>query len=263
MLEIRDVASSNLPDAARLCLAGKTLDDRPRAFTKDVERESMRCKLSLLAARLGAGAMAHAAYRDGLLVGYVEHHAIETSLAPLVGEGCRVIHCVRVPETPERAEVEPALVEHAMKQFPASRGLAVLAREKSWTPCGFEEIAREASEIQAVERALWWRPIAGGAPPVFAKIQRKFARIDGKVRVDLFASDRCPWDRFVFDMVRGVASRMKNEAVVFETDCNQRANVLAAGVACGVAIDGEFQPWVRPHRLPDERMIRRRIEDAE
>ena len=35
MLEIKDITSSNLPDAARLCLAGKSLTDRPRAFTRD------------------------------------------------------------------------------------------------------------------------------------------------------------------------------------------------------------------------------------
>ena len=44
MLEIRDITASNLPDAARLCLAGKTLSDRPRAFTKSVEVDSTRCK---------------------------------------------------------------------------------------------------------------------------------------------------------------------------------------------------------------------------
>ena len=262
MLEIRDITSSNLPDAARLCLAGKTLSDRPRAFTRDVELDSTRCKLSLLRGQMSAGAKAHAAYRDGMLVGYVEYHPIERALSPIDGEACHAVQCVRVPEEQERAEVEHALVEHAAKEVPASRGLAVVAREKDWTSCGFHELAREASEVQGCERVLWWRQLAPGAPPTLAQIDRRLPKIPGKVRVDVFHADRCPWDRYVFDLVRGVCDRMKGDVVVYETDCNKRKNVLAAGVSCGIAVNGEFQPWVRPYRLPDEPLIRRTIEEA-
>jgi hypothetical protein len=109
---------------------------------------------------------------------------------------------------------------------------------------------------------LWWRQIGPGDPPRFAAVDRKLPRIPGKSRVDLFASDRCPWDRYVFDMVRGICDRMKNDVVVYETDCNKRRNVLRSGVSCAIAVNGLFQPWVRPHRLPDEHMIRRVLEDS-
>jgi hypothetical protein len=262
MLEIREITSSNLPDAARLCLAGKSLSDRPRAFTRDVELDSTRCKLSLLREQMTHGATAHAAYRDGMLVGYLELHAIEHALAPLEGAACHVVHCLRVPEQLERDEVEVALVEHAAARLPASRGLAVLAHGKDWAPLGFQEAARESSEIAGQERALWWRPIDGGESPTLAPIDRRLPKTPGKVRIDLLHADRCPWDRYVFDMVRGVCERMRGQIVLYETDCNKRRNVLATGVACGIAVDGQFQPWVRPHRLPDERMVRRAVELA-
>ena len=57
-------------------------------------------------------------------------------------------------------------------------------------------------------------------------------------------------------------ARMKGEVVLYETDCNKRRNVLRAGVACGIAVNGQFQAWVRPYRLPDEHMIRRTLDDA-
>lgn len=262
MLEIRDITSSNLPDAARLCVAGKSLSDRPRAFTREVELDSTRCKLSLLREQMADGGKAHAAYRDGMLVGYLEYHPVEKALAPLEGENCHVIHCVRVPEVQERLEVEAALVEHAASLLSSSRGLAVIAREKDWTPCGFADAVHEASEVNGFERVLWWRQIGPGAPPRFAPVDRKLPRIPGKTRVDVFAADRCPWDRYVFDMVRGICDRMKGDVVVYETDCNKRRNVLRSGVSCGVAVNGLFQPWVRPHRLPDEHMIRKVLEDA-
>lgn len=263
MLEIRDITSANLPDAARLCLAGKTLSDRPRAFTREVEVDSTRCKLSLLREQMASGGKAFAAYRDGLLVGYLEIHPIESALEPVEGKGCHVVHCVRVPEEIEREEVERALVDHAAAKFPASQGLAVLAREKDWTKSGFEAAARDAAEVAGFERVLWWRPVAaGGAAPKLVPVDRKLPKIPGKARVDLFASDRCPWDRYVFDMIRGVCTRMKSDVVLYETDCTKRRNVLRAGVACGVAVNGAFQPWVRPYRLPDEHLIRRTLEDA-
>ena len=262
MLEIRDITSSNLPDAARLCLAGKTLTDRPRAFTKEVELDSTRCKLSMLTDQMRAGAKAHAAYRDGMLVGYLEYHPIEKALSPLDGEGSHVIHCVRVPEVPERDEVEKALADHAASQVPASRGLAVIARDKVWRGSGFEEIAREPSELQGFERVLWWRPIAGGAPPTMSQLDRRLPKIPGKVRIDIFYADRCPWDRYVFELVRGVCARMKDTVVMYETDCNKRKNVVRAGISVGIAVNGRFQPWVRPYRLPDEHSVRRTIEEA-
>jgi hypothetical protein len=41
-----------------------------------------------------------------------------------------------------------------------------------------------------------------------------------------------------------------------------RNNVLRGGVSCGIAVNGRFQAWVRPYRLPDEHIIRRTLDDA-
>lgn len=262
-LEIKPIGASNLPDAARLCLAGRSLSDRPPAFTREVELESTRCKLGYLRTATMKGSKALAAYQSGMLVGYVEAHPIEEALVPVEGKGCHVIGCLRVPETEERAEVEPAMVEALVKALPQSTGLAVLARDKDWAPLGFTEIFREPSEVESSERVLWWRAIAGGTPPTTARVDRRIPRIEGKVRVDLFTSHRCPWDQYVFDLVRHVCKSMKDaEVVVYETDCTRRREVLRSGVSAAIAINGRYQPWVRPHRLPDDHMIRREIERA-
>jgi hypothetical protein len=262
MFEIRDIGTANLPDAARLCLAGKSPGDRPRAFTKDVELDATRCKLSLLHERMARGARAFAAFREGLLAGYLEVHPVAAAPVPVAGENCHVLQCVRVPQTAERGETERALIDHAAGELAASGGLAVIAREKDWSACGFAVAARDGAEVPGHERVLWWRGLAGGKPPRLVPIDRHLAKIPGKVRVDLFVAERCPWDRYVFDLVRGVCGRMKNAVVVYETDCNDRRNVLRSGIACGIAVDGVFQPWVRPYRLPDEPGIRRTLEDA-
>ncbi len=262
MLEVRLIGTSNLPDAARLCVAGRTPGDRPRGFTREVEMDSSRCKISRLHEQMRKGARAYAAYRSGMLVGYLECHPIEIAPVPLNGADSAVVQCLRVPEEAERAEVEHALVQKAVADFASKRGIAVLSREKEWAPLGFEEAAREASEVTGFERALWWRALAGGDAPTFAPVDRRIPKIPGKVRVDLFTNERCPWDLFVFDLVKGVCERMRDEVVTYETDCTSRREVLRSGVGVGIAVNGEFQPWVRPFKLPDEHTVRRAIENA-
>ena len=69
MFDIQSVNAANLPDAVRLCLAGKSFGDRPEGFTREVETECSRCKLSVVRDQQMSGGAAFVAYRDGMLVG--------------------------------------------------------------------------------------------------------------------------------------------------------------------------------------------------
>lgn len=262
MLEIKPITAGNRPDAARLCLAGASLTDRPKAFTREIELDCTRSKLSFLQERQFDGARAWAAYRANSLVGFLEVHPVEIALYPVDGKGSHVVQCLRVPEEQERKEVEPALIEHAVSELKGSTGLAVLAREKDWAPLGFEQLDRSAAEVQGDERVLWFRRLGDGNPPRIVPVDRLIARVPGKVRVDLYVSSRCPWDGFVFELVRGVCSSLKGRVVMYETDCSTHRGVKGCGVTAGVAVNGRFMPWLRPYRLPGEHEIRRVIEDA-
>ena len=262
MLEIKPITAGNRPDAARLCLAGASLSDRPKGFTREVEVDCTRAKLSFLQERQFDGAKAWAAYRAGSLVGYLEVHPVEIALYPVDGKGSHVIHCLRVPEVGERVEVEAALIEHAVAELPSSVGLAAVAREKDWTSLGFEALDRGAAEIQGEERVLWFRRINEGKAPRNVPVDRLIPRIQGKVRVDLFTSERCPWDGFAFQLVRGVCEQMKGTVVLYETECNDHRAIKRTGVVAGIAVNGRFMPWVRPYRLPAEHEVRRVLEDG-
>jgi hypothetical protein len=265
-VEIRRITAANLPDAARLCTSGSSLSDRPKGFTREVELESTRCKLSALRTRMTAGAIGLAAYRSGLLVGYAEVLPVDASVLPVRGRGFHTIQCLRVPEEAERDEVERDLCDAAAAAVATvpggSAGLAVTAREKEWGGLGFEEVTREASEVDGEERVLWFRRLAPGDAPEFVPVERKLPKPEGKARVDLFTSDRCPWDKYVFDMVRTICVARRHEIALFETDCSKRREVLRYGVSAGVAVNGRYKPWVRPWRLPDEHTIRRALDAA-
>lgn len=262
MLEIRPVKLANLPDGARLCVAGKQLGDRPRAFDRGMENECMRAKLGMLRTRMRAGTVAYTAYRSDSLVGYLELHPIADALVPLRGEDCYVVACLRVPEEAERPETEVALIEESKSVWGDTRGLAALSRAKEWSGLGFEQLA-EGMDAAKVDQFLWFNRANEGDPPEVIPPGMQMSMSADKVRVDLFLSDRCPWDHYVFELVRGVCDSMRHAVNVFETDCNQRRAVEQAGVAVGVAINGSFQPWFRPNRLPDEHTIRRAIENSE
>lgn len=264
MLEIRPIGTANLPDAARLCLSGESLSDRPRGFTREIETDCSRCKLAYLRDQFRKGSKALAAYRFGMLVGYLEYHPVAHAPVPVDGEDVFVVTCLRVPEESERIDVEPALLEEAARLWTeaGARGGAVLAREKDWTRMGFEEIVRTADAYLGDERVLWFRRTGEGDAPRIVEVDRNLPRMPGKTRVDLFVSERCPWDKFVFDMVRGVCESLPDSVVLYETDMSRRREVLRAGVGSAIAVNGEFQPWLRPHTLVDEHTARRRIEDA-
>lgn len=259
MIDIQPITAENLPDAVRLCLTGKSLADRPSAFTREVETECSRCKLGLVRERQMSGGAAFAAYHDGMLVGYAELHTIADAVAPLDGKEGHVLQCLRVPEEPLREIVERALIDHAFAQLGARGGIAVLARGKDWAPYGFRQVSLSCAERITDDRALWWR--GNGEPPKILEPQRDFALIEGKVRVDLFTSERCAWDIYVCDLVRKVAESMPS-VVLFETECMDRRTVRETGVVSAVAVNARYMAWFPPHKVPDEDDIRREFELA-
>lgn len=259
MLEIQPITAENLPDAVRLCLVGESLSDRPSAFTRDVETECSRCKLALVRERQMSGGAAYAAYQDEMLVGYIELHTMGDALAPVDGTAGHVIQCLRVPELGMREMTEQALVEHAFEQHGGRGGLAVVARGKDWSAHGFRQVGLSCAEQITEDRVLWWR--GDGEPPKLVEPQRDFAFVEGKVRVDLFTSERCAWDIYVCDLVRQVAESMPN-VVLFETECMDRKTIRETGVVSAVAVNARYMTWFKPHRVPDEDEIRRTLEQA-
>ena len=57
-----------------------------------------------------------------------------------------------------------------------------------------------------------------------------------------------------------MAALKTNAAILDRIDCNDRETVLRFGVMSGVALNGEFMPWLRPHPVPSESVVREAIE---
>ena len=259
MLEVREVKLSNLADCSKLCI-GASL---PRGIDAMAAVDMQRAKLAFFRQHRGAGAGARAAYRDGRLVGSLEWYPVELSPTPVGGRDVFVVHCVRVAEAAERPEVLGALAGAAEEAWKARAGVAALGRNRSWEEFGFEKVdSRRAPEKEGGTQALYLKRFRPEAEVRFLDPIRELAPEPGKLRVDLFVSDRCPWNAYIFDLVRRACASYGKPVQILEHDCRARQAVERYGVGAGVAVNGVFQPLLRPHLLPDERSIHRILDLA-
>ncbi len=254
MLEVREVKLANLADCAKLCVGANL----PRGMDAMAAVDLQRPKLAAFRQARGAGAGARAAYRDGNPVGSLEWYPVELSPTPVAGKDLFVVNCARVAEPDARSEVLGELVRSAEEDWKARAGVAALGRKRSWEEFGFETVTqRRAPERDGGTQTLYLRRFRPDAEVRFLDPVRELAPEPGKIRVDLFLSDRCPWNGYVFDLVRKACASYGKPVQILEHDCRTRAAVEKYGVGAGVAVNGVLQPLLRPHLLPDERGIHR------
>ena len=257
MLEVREVKLSNLADCSRLCV-GTSL---PPGLDSFAAVDLQRAKLAFFRQYRGLGAAARAAYRDGNLVGSLEWYPVELSPTPVAGNDLFVVQCARTLEPGARAEVMAAMVGAAEEAWSARAGVAALGRKRSWEEFGFESVeTRRAPEKDGGNQTLFLRRTRPEAEARFLDPAVSMAPETGKLRVDLFLSDRCPWNGYVYAVVRKACASYGKPIQIVEHDCRTRTGVEKTGVGAGVAVNGVLRPLLRPHLLPDERAIHRMLD---
>lgn len=252
MLEVREVKLSNLADCTKLCV-GASL---PPGLDSFAAVDMQRAKLVFFRQAKGAGAAARAAYRDGVLVGILEWYPVEVSPTPVAGKDLFVVNCARVADRAARSEILGELVRSASEAWSKRAGVAALGRNRSWEEFGFEAVgSRRAPEKDGGTLTLY---LKRNRPEAEANLLEPVAPAKpepGRLVVDLYLSDRCPWNGYVYDIVRRACSKYGKPVQVREHDCRTREGVEKSGIGGGIAVNGEFRPLLRPHLLPDERVI--------
>jgi hypothetical protein len=259
-LEVRPVSVANLPDLAAPCLLSGTLDGK-LSIPGDVAGEVTRRKLSYFYDRKALGAGGKVAYRDGRIVGKIEYYPIEAAPVPVHGSDVFAITCLQVPEPEHRDEVEKALVSACMEDWTDRKGVIVLARDKDWSPFGFEP-AFSGFWPNGDHLTGWLLKFWEVEEPRFVPVRIERPPQRGTALLQTFESGLCPWANYVTDMVLEVAEAFGSRLIVERIDCNLRENVLQYGLAMGIALDRELQPWLRPHPIPTRREVQKRILDV-
>ena len=258
-LEIRSITVANLPDLVSPCIMGGTLGSGTTLPAEKAE-EMTRQKLAFFHERMRHGAAATAAYRAGRPVGILEYYPIEVAPVPVRGSDLFVINCLQVPHRELREEAEKELVSACVKDWSTRKGVIVLGRSKPWDLLGFEEVARDAWP-EGGELVLWLMKFWEVEEPRLVSGERDVHLVRGKVRVDIFESNHCPWEHYVGALVEEVAEEFGSAVLLDRVDCSSRDAVLKYGITAGVALNGEFQRWLRPHPIPTAAQIRDALED--
>jgi hypothetical protein len=201
-----------------------------------------------------------AAYRGPRVVGLLEYYPIEVAPSPVLGEDLFVINCLQVPHAENREEVEKELVGACVKDWSTRKGVVVLARQKRWDVLGFEEVLRDTWPEQD-ERVLWLMKFWEVEEPRLAPVQDDFPVMQGRVRVNLYVSGHCPWDFHLVSLVEEVCEEIGPKVLVEKQELEDRASILKHGLNTAIAVNGQYQPWLRPHPIPTRDQIRKTIED--
>ena len=258
-LEIKSVNIANLPDIVSPCILSGTLGGNsslPTEVAEDMTRE----KLGYYHDRMRAGAAAKVACRGKRVLGVLEYYPIEVAPYPVIGEDLFVINCLQVPEREGRDEIEKQLVRECVKDWSSRKGVVVLGRGKSWDELGFEEVTRDAWP-ERDELILWLMKFWEVEEPRLAPVERDFPALKNRVRVDVFDSGHCPWGFYVTRIVEKVAEELGPQVFVEKHDTSTREAVLKYGISSGIAVNGDFQTWLRPHPVPTEKQIRQKLEE--
>lgn len=258
-LEVRRIDAGNLPKLVNPCLLTGFLQSKVNLEAESAEA-AIRGKLAFFHDRRLNGAGARVAVRGDKVVGLIEWYPVEIAPVPLVGEDLHVVNCLQVPERGEREEIEARLVEACVGDWSRRRGVAVLARDKDWGSFGFRPVG-EGRWPTGEELTVWLLDLDGAASPTLMPVNLEEDVPPGRAVVHVYETDRCPWSIYLQAMVGEVAEAMSPEVILEVTDMNERKNVLRHGISGGITINGEMQPWYRPHPIPNRRDVRRRIED--
>ena len=258
-LEIQELTVGTLPDLVAPCMIAGTLGSHLTLPT-DLADDMSRGKLAYHHERRVAGAAACVARLNGRAVGVLEYYPIEVAPVPVLGRDLFVIHCLQVPGRDHREEIERELVGAAVTRWSSRKGVVVLGREKPWDKLGFEEVSRDEWP-EGGELILWQMKFWEVEEPRLTPVRRNFHLFRGKVMVHIFESSSCPWTIYLTRLVEEVAAEIGSGVIVDKIDCNDRKNVLEHGVTGGVALNGKFQRWLRPHPAPTRSTIRAAIED--
>jgi len=260
MLTVKPVKLANLQDCTRLCV-GSNL---PPGLDSHAAVDMQRSKLAQFRQAGTAGGGALAAYRDAKQVGFLEYYPVEISPTPVAGKDLVIVHCVRIAEPAARSEILGEILKAAEPLWSVRAGACAIGRRKSWEEFGWEVVTqRRPPERGGDPQILFLRKFRPEAEASFLPVTQDFPPVDpGKLRVDIFVSDHCPWNAFVFDRVRKAVASFGRPVQVREIPVRDRAAVEKHGVSSGVAINGKFVPVLRPNVLPDERTIRRLLDEA-
>jgi len=246
VLQILDLNNKNIWDIACFCLRNPEKEDWYIKGDKRRIQEAWKRKYDFLVEKLREGARGKLAYVDGTIVGFIEYYPIEITNLEIVGKDIMAIWCINVKEEDRGIGVGGKLLEACLDDSKKSgyKGVVVTCWDPLWMPSGFfkeygfMEVGKAVGNgkvlfktFEDVENPRW---IGRGSTYEDVK------KVDGKVAIDIFHTDRCPIHWRNTALIRELAAEFGDKVEIHEYNTDNRADMLEHGIGYSVYLDGKL-----------------------
>ena len=235
MIEIRDLTEDNVEDVATFC--------SPRGIKNELFLQGEERKKRFLLEKLRRGGRGKIAYEENEPVGFIEYYPIEDAPLNVVGKDIMVIPCMNVRVSERKKGIGDKLIRACIEDAKSMgrKGLAVQATDwESFMPKTFFERYGFSNVTKSGPVNIFVIKFEEVEDPRWLTLLHKQKPVKGKLMIDIFHNDQCPFDWQNSERVRKTAREFADQAVVNEFDTNKRENVLKYGTLGAIIVNGEY-----------------------
>lgn len=235
MVEIRDLNEENVEDVTTFC--------SPRETKSEFFLQGEKRKKKFLLEKLRRGGRAKIAYKQSKPVGFVEYYPIEDAPLNVAGKDVMIIPCMNVKVDERKKGIGDKLIRAFIEDTKnmGKKGVAVQATDwESFMPRTFFEKYGFTNVTKSGPINIFMMKNEEVENPCWLKLLYKQKLAKGKLIIDIFHNDQCPFDWQNSERIKKVAREFGDCAVVNDFDTNKRENVLKYGTLGATIVNGKY-----------------------
>jgi len=253
MIEIRDLTEKNVEDIATFCCLEETINE----FLLQGEKR----KKKLLLEKLKMGARAKIAYKENKPVGFIEYYPIEEAPLNVDGKDIMIIPCMNVKVSERKKGIGDRLICECIEDTKkmGMKGLAVQASIwEEFMPKDFFEKYGFTDVTKRDSINIYLKRFENVENPHRLTLKHKQQEVKGKLVIDIFHNDQCPFDWQNSERVKKIAKEFTNQVIINNFNTNKRENVLKYGTLGTIIVNNEHLIVGMPL---DEETIRKKFQE--
>jgi predicted N-acetyltransferase YhbS len=235
MVEVRDLGEKNVEDIATFC--------SPRGTKNEFFLQGENRKKKVLLEKIKKGGRGKIAYKENKPVGFIEYYPIEDAPLNVVGKDIMIIPCMNVKVNERKKGIGDKLVRACIEDAKnmGRKGVAVQATEwQDFMPKTFFEKYGFTNVTKSGPVNIFMIKFEEVENPRWLTLLHKQKSVKGKLIIDIFHNDQCPFGWQNSQRVKKIAGEFGDCAVVNEFDTNKRENIIKYGTLGATIVNGEY-----------------------
>ena len=235
MVEVRDLTEKNVEDITTFC--------SPRGIKNEFFLQGEERKKKFLLEKLKEGGRAKIAYKENNPVGFIEYYPIEDAPLNAVGKDIMIIPCMNVKVNERKKGIGDKLIRACIEDAKnmGRKGVAVQATEwQNFMPKTFFEKYGFTNVTKSGPVNIFMIKFEEVENPRWLTLSYKQKPAKGKLIIDIFHNDQCPFDWQNSERVKKIAREFGDRAAVNEFDTNKRENIIKYGTLGAIIVNGEY-----------------------